>query len=136
MEKQLLYSPIQDFGDVKLILSRARHLVNPAELFQLAPHTADRSEHLAIQRKLVNAPRVGIGTVKILRRTGRNTDCPRRAWRHGGVRSRGIRIRWVTHPHMNNRWYRHIDLDLAQESSIRIEHLNAAIASIGDVDIP
>lgn len=35
IEKQLLYSPIEQFADIKFIFRRARDFVNPSELFKL-----------------------------------------------------------------------------------------------------
>src|SRR5262249_34430128 len=35
MERQLLHSPIEQFGNVELVLARTRNLVNPPELLHL-----------------------------------------------------------------------------------------------------
>ena len=68
MQNQLLHAPIQDFGDINFVLRRARDLVNPAELLQLVAHASEHADHFAVQRQLVNAARISVGAVEILRR--------------------------------------------------------------------
>jgi hypothetical protein len=49
MEQQLLNPPVQQFGDVERVLSRAGNLVNPAELLQRAPSATQDAQQLPIE---------------------------------------------------------------------------------------
>src|SRR4030095_8963403 len=87
--------------------------------------------HLSIQRQFVNTSRIGIRRIQYLVRPGCNANRPWSAVLRGcclGCRNvpLGRTYRGVE---------RHIDRDCPNEGSIRVEHLNSAVTSIGDVDI-
>src|SRR5215470_16458004 len=71
IENQLLYAPIEDFGDEQHVLGRACDFVDPAELLELLAGFAEHAQHLAIEGKLVDAARMGVGTVEYLIRRRR-----------------------------------------------------------------
>src|ERR1039458_9925686 len=56
-QDQFLRPPIQEFGNVDLILRRACHFVNPAELLGLAAGAAQNPQDFAVEREFVDAPR-------------------------------------------------------------------------------
>jgi len=66
MQDQLLDAPIEDFGREYHVFGRAGHLVDPAELLELLAGFAEHTEHLAVERELVNPSRMGIGGVENL----------------------------------------------------------------------
>src|SRR6185503_21110675 len=79
-QRELLDAPVQDLGDVQLILRGAGHFVDPAELLGLAAGFAEPSEHFPVQRQLVNAAGEGIRAIEILYSgSGSYADGPRRA---------------------------------------------------------
>src|SRR5207237_7722608 len=81
IEDQLLHAPVQDFGDVDLVLVRTGDLVHPAELLELLAGLAEPAEHgaLAVERDLVDAARISIRDERHLVLSGRDADRPRRA---------------------------------------------------------
>src|SRR6185436_6498728 len=52
-QRELLNAPIQQLGDVQLVLRRAGDLVDPAELLRLMARLAEPAEDLAVQGQLV-----------------------------------------------------------------------------------
>src|SRR2546421_7872200 len=88
IEDQLLHAPVQDFGDVDLVLVRTGDLVHPAELLELLAGLAEPAEHgaLAVERDLVDAARISIRDERHLVLSGRDADRPRRA---GGLGAAG-----------------------------------------------
>src|SRR5205823_9713558 len=130
---ELLRAPVQDLGDVQLVLRLTVNLVDPAELLRLLAGFAEHSQHGAVQRQLVDPPRKRVGDVQILRRSGRDADRPRRARRHRAARLRRIGRRADRRTRAGR--YRHRDLDLAQELAVAVEDLHAAVAAIADVDV-
>src|SRR5205085_501064 len=82
LQRQLLHAPVQELGHVDLVLAGARDLVNPAELFCLMAGLAEISEHLAVERQLVDASGIRVAAVEellALRVRRRHADGPRRA---------------------------------------------------------
>src|ERR1019366_3702971 len=134
MQGQLLQAPVEEFGDIDRVLGRAGDLVNPAEFFRLAASAAKYAQNFSFERHLVNAARKSVGRVEILRRTGRDADCPRCAGLHGAGLVFTLRG-FSAHPRLRVCGYRHVDFDFADESSVGIEDLNAPVAAIRDVDI-
>src|SRR6266481_6430460 len=87
LQRQLLHAPVEQLGDVELVLARAGDLVNPAELLRLVSRLAEPPEHLAVERQLVDAAGERVAAVQELlagcvRR--RDADGPRRALRDRG----------------------------------------------------
>src|SRR6478672_82738 len=58
VERELLHAPVVHVGDVQIVFSRARDGVNPVELLHLMARLAHSPEDLAVQRHLVNTPRL------------------------------------------------------------------------------
>src|SRR5216683_1175489 len=71
IENQLLDAPVEDFGNEQHVLGWARDFVNPAELLGLLAGFAEHAQHLAIEGELVDAARMGVGTVEHLVRRRR-----------------------------------------------------------------
>src|ERR1700677_3483388 len=116
--------------------------MNPAELLRLMAHAAKNTNHLAIQRQLVDSAWIGVGAIEILGWPGADANGPRRSVLHGSVRrSRSYRSRGcgggrgITHPHVDGGWQRYVYGDLPQICSIGIENLDAPVAAIGHVDV-
>src|SRR5215831_7403560 len=80
-QDELLHAPVQDLGDVDLVLRGTGDLVNPSELLGLLARAAEIAQHLALQAELVHAPGIGIGAVEHLVRSWRDAERPRRAGR-------------------------------------------------------
>src|SRR5215831_9928790 len=80
-QEELLHAPVQDLGDVDLVLRGTGDLVNPSELLGLLARAAEIAQHLALQAELVHAPGIGIGAVEHLVRSWRDAERPRRAGR-------------------------------------------------------
>src|SRR5262245_30612420 len=83
LEQQLLDPPVEDFGDIDLVLRRAGDLVDPAELLELLARLTHPAEHLAVERDLVDPAREGIGDEHYLVWSGRDADRPGRVRRLG-----------------------------------------------------
>src|ERR1035438_8152918 len=132
MQEQFLRPPIQELGDIDLILRRACHLVNPAELLGLAAAAAQNPEHFAVEREFVDAPRKCVGAVEILRGSGCNADGPGCAV----LRRRTLRAGLVAHPRVSVGRDGHVDSDLAQKIAFAVEDLDAPVAAIRHVDVP
>src|ERR1043166_10004939 len=63
MQDELLDAPVQNLGDEQHVFGRTRHLVNPAELLELLARRPQHTQHLAVERELVDAARIGIRAV-------------------------------------------------------------------------
>jgi len=50
MQQQLLYAPVQDFGDVDFVLGRAGDFMDPSELFRLASGLSKNTQNLPVER--------------------------------------------------------------------------------------
>src|SRR5262249_19781764 len=137
VQHQLLHAPVEQLRDIEQILRRAGDFVNPSELLKLFARFAEHAEHLAVERQLVDPAREGVGGVQHLVRPGGDAHRPGRPRHHdlvgqrvdlrdvGVVADRGLRLRIVGH----------VDSDLAQEGSLAVEHLDAAVAAVGDVEV-
>src|SRR5262245_6303962 len=53
-QHELLHAPVQDLGDIELVLGRTGDLVNPSELLGLLARAAEIAQHLALQAELVD----------------------------------------------------------------------------------
>src|SRR5262245_50176756 len=144
-QRQFLHAPVEQFSDVKFIFRGARDFVNPSKLLGLMAGLAEIAEQLAIERQLVNAARERVGEIDVLRWTAGNADGPGRARRHRSCAwsrigsQQLLDVRRRTHPRLRIRRdgrLSHVDFDLADELvRLRIDNLDAAIATIGDVDV-
>src|SRR5262249_56532071 len=105
----------------------ARDFVNPPELLELLARLAEIAEHLSIQAEFVDAAGIGIRAVEHLVRRGGDAERPRRA---RGEAAAGLQIVGEVGLVADRRLCvfieRHVDLDLALERAIAIEHLDAA----------
>src|SRR5574340_34136 len=81
-ENQLLYAPIQQFGDVEFGLRRAGHFVDPTELLELLARLPKHAQNLALQAELVDPAGITIRTEQHLMGSRCNADGPRCAGRH------------------------------------------------------
>src|SRR5262249_58466100 len=89
---------------------------------------------LAVETELIDAARPGVGAVEHLVWPRRDADGPWRARRErAGLDLRLARD--IADRRFGIRRHRHIDYDLAQEVTVVVEHLDAVIAAIGDIDI-
>src|SRR5690348_10315379 len=108
-ERNLLHAPVLRFAGIQLGLARAVDLVHPVELADLLAERSEPADHLAFEIGLVDLA-AGIGAVDellALRVRRRNAHAPRRA---------------------------HV-ADDADRVQIRIEHLDARVAAIADVNV-
>src|SRR5438094_31644 len=88
VERQLLDAPVEQLGDVELVLGRAGDLVDPSELLDFLSRLAEYAEGFALERELVDPPRHRVGAVKDLIRRRRDADRPWRARCREGIRPR------------------------------------------------
>src|SRR5262249_46132539 len=106
------------------------------ELLELLARLAEIAEHLSIQAELVDAAGIGIGAVEHLVRPGGDAERPRRAW---GETAAGLQIvgeiRLVADRGLGVFIERYGDLDLALEGAIGVEHLDAVVVKIADVNV-
>src|SRR6266699_1400131 len=139
MQHQLLHAPVEELGDVEHVLRGAGDLVDPAELLQLLPGFAEHPENLPVEAQLVHASRERVGDVEHLFRAGRDAHRPRRARHHRLRISRGLDLRHigqVADRRARLRIVRHVYRELALEPALPVEHLDAPVAAVGDVDVP
>src|ERR1700687_5880724 len=130
-EDQLLHPPVQQFGNIKFVLRGAGHLVNPAKLLGLLTGFAEYAENLPLKAKFVDAPRESIGSVQHLVRPRRDADSPRRPGRHGAGSLGGL----VADRRASVRLNRHVDRKLALKLAVTVEHLDATIPAVGNIDV-
>ena len=97
------------------------------------PLAAEDAQQLALQRQLVDAAGEGVGAVQCRLRARRDADRPRRAGREragGDLRLAGPgadrRLRVGGHGN--------VDGELAQVFTVAVEHLNAPVAAVGDIN--
>src|SRR5262249_40016583 len=115
LEHQLLDAPVQEFADDELVLRRAGDFVDPAELLGLPARAAEITQDLAIEIELVNAARIRVRAVEILRRSRRDADGPRRS---GGLRAGHVGPRLVADRRTRIGGNRHIDGELLDEGAV------------------
>ncbi len=135
MQDQFLHPPVQQLGGVDHVLRRTRQCMDPAELLELFAGLAEHPQHLAVERELVDPPRPGVRTVDHLLRSGGDADRPGRSRREGAAGHHGL-VGNLADRGPGVRWHRNVDDHLPQEFSVAIEHLDAVVAAIGDVDVP
>src|SRR5258706_6591323 len=133
MKDQLLHSPIEQLGDEDHVLRWAGDRMNPAELLQLLARLPEHAEDLSVEAELVQPPRVGIGGEQDLVRAGRDAKRPRSAGSEGALLR--VRIRLVADRGASVAVERNVDRDGAQEVAVAVEHLDAPVEAIGDVDV-
>src|SRR5438876_386994 len=131
-ENQLLYAPIQQFGDVEFGLRRARDFVDPTELLEVFAGFSEHAQDLAVQAELVDTAWVSIRAEQHLIWPRRDANRPGRAGRH----SARSRARLVADGRTGGRINGHVDGDLAQELALAVEHLDAAVTAVRHVDAP
>src|SRR5207245_2137160 len=132
VQDQFLHAPIGSLGRVYFVFRRAGKRVSAGKLPKIASGASDHPKHFAVERNLEDAPRKGtFSNKKDLIGSRRNADGIRlpndrgqaRAGGGGAIDGAGFRIR------------RHVDGKHAQELALRIEHLNAPIRAIADIQI-
>jgi len=105
--------------------------VNPAELAELLAGFAEDAEDSSVEAQLVDATGETVGTVEDLIGSGRDADGPGGAGRHRAGGGRGL----VADGRVGVGVDGDINGDLAEEFSVAVENLYAAVAAIGDVDV-
>src|SRR5258708_4044082 len=130
-ENEFLDAPVQDFSGVEFVFRGAGDFVNPAELSELLAGFAEDAENFSVERELVDAAGEAVGAVEDLTGRGRDAKGPGRARGHG-ARGRG---RLVANGGAGIGIDGNIDSDSADEFSVGIEDLDAAVATVGDVDV-
>ena len=133
-ENQLLHAPIQKLADIEFVLRRAGDFVNPAELLELLAGAAEIAQHFAVQAELVDAARdrrpsctgtdSGPGVMQMAQ--GAPGACVPVTFGPGLLPMAGTGVG------RNG----HVDGDLAKEFAVAVEHLDAAVAAVGHVDVP
>src|SRR5262245_5853009 len=132
-QHELLHAPVQDLGDVELVLGRAGDLVNPSELLGLLARAAEIAQHLALQAELVDAPGIGIGAVEHLVRPRRDAERPGRAGREAAAGLQVIgEVRLVADRRLRVLVKRHVDLDLALDVASAADRLEAPAGPLAD----
>ena len=131
-QEQLLHPPIRSLADVQLTLRGARERVRTGELSQVASRATDHPQHGAIEGNLEDSSRVGrFPHEEHLHGPGCNAErigCADRLLETfaGGCRTvdrAGRGIGW------------HIDREHALEVAVGVEHLDAMVRAIADVDV-
>ncbi len=133
MQQQLLHAPVQQFPHVDFIFRWARDFVDPSKLLHLPAGPAEHAQNFAVQADLVNAARESVRRVNHLIRSGRDANGPRRAGTHGSHQIDGRLVANDRHRVCVIEWFD--DLDIAQVFAIAIEHFNASVAAIRNVNI-
>src|ERR1051326_965142 len=135
MQQELLHAPIQNFGDVECVLVRAGDGMHPTELLELFSRAAEHPQHLAIERQLVEAAGERIGDVEHLIGRRRDAQCPWRARRHGAALFQIVRqVGLVADRRLGVGIGRNVDAQRALIFAVAVEHLDAAVVAVGDVD--
>ncbi len=124
-------APVQDFGYVEFLFGGTGDFVNPAELAGLLAGLPEHAEKFAVEAELVNAAGESVGGEENLVGRRRDADGPGSARRHCA----GILRRAIADGGTRAGADRSVDRDLAQEFSIGVEDLNAAITAVGDINI-
>ena len=119
-------APVQEFGNVEFVFGGAGDGVNPAELAKLLARLAEDAENFSVEAEFVDAAGESIGSEDDLVGARRNAESPRRAGRHGASRGGGL----VADRRARVGGGGNVNGDLAEEVSIAIENLDAAIAAI------
>src|SRR5262245_21124027 len=114
LQRQLLYAPVGDFADVELCLAPAIHLVDRSKLLDQFARRPEFTEDFAVERQLVDLAVVH-----------------RRGWiRLGGAQV----LRWARRDAGRRR--RTDGDELRLERALGVEHLDAIVATVADVDEP
>ena len=106
--------------------------MHPAELTGLLAGVTEGAQHLAVEGELVDASGHGVRAVEILRGPRRDADRPRRP---GGREGVGIGARHRAEHHVRLLQVRHVDRDDAEQRPPRVEHLDAPVRAVPDVDV-
>ena len=118
--------------------ARRLSLLQPDERRRHRSIDPDRAADLAVEPHLVDASGESIGGVEHLVRSRRDAQRPRRArclrQRAAGRFELGD-VGDFPDRRLGTRRHRHVDADLAQQVAFAVEHLDAAVAAVGDVDI-
>ena len=136
MQKQLLHAPIQQFADVDFVFRRARDFVNPSELLELLAGLAQHADNFSVQREFVDAARDKHPTRRALE-SGPGVMQIAQGAPGAIVPVDDLRAGFVAdgrHACSHNRTARLI-LIWRKKFAVAVEHLNAAVAAVGDVDI-
>src|SRR6185295_13034476 len=109
--------------------------MNPSELFRLLAGLAKNTQNFSVEGHLVNPAGERVRSIQHLIGPRSDAKHPRRAVALSTRRRiRGQRVSDCGH---GARWNRNlsIDLDLAEQLSVRIKNLDAHVAAIGHIDI-
>src|SRR5712692_457454 len=131
LEGQLLDAPVEQFSDKKLVFTWAGNFMDPAELTRLFARLAENSENLAVESQLVDAAGKSIRGIKNLVWRRCDTDGPGRAGRHRACGGGGLAADGGAGIRRNE----YVNGELAEEFSGGVENLDAAIATVSDVNI-
>src|SRR6266403_1064157 len=131
LEDKFLDAPVEEFGDVEFVFGGASDGVNPAELAELLAGLAENAENFSVEAELVDAAGESVRGEEDLVGAGRNTESPRSAGGHGSGVGSGL----VADCGAGGGGNGNVNGDLAEEFSVGVEDLDAAVAAVGDVDI-
>ncbi len=131
LERQLLDAPVQDFGHEEFGFGGAGDFVDPAEVAGLLAGLTEPSEKFPVEAEFVDAAGEGVGGEEDLIGRRCDADGPGGAGRHGAGVLRGA----IADGGARVGADRHVDRDLAQDFPVGVKDLNAAIATVGDVDV-
>ncbi len=132
MKDQLLHTPIGRLRGIHFVIRGAGQLVSAGKLFQLAAGAANDPEHFSVEGNFKNSPGESkfsneehlVGAGCNADRIGSATHCGEAlaAW--------GVSVNRMS---SGGRW--HVDGEHTQKFSIGIEHLNAPVSAIADVEV-
>src|SRR4030095_14283557 len=129
---QLLHPPVRRLGDVQLTLRGTGERVRTGKLPEVAAGATDYPQHRAVERNLEDASRVRrFPHEEHLRGTGSHAERIGRSDRLLETLAGGRRA--VDGARRGIGW--HIDREHALEVAIGVEHLNAMVRGITDVDV-
>src|SRR5260370_8351488 len=133
MEEKFLHGTVKQVCGKDYVLGWARDLVNPAKLFELFAGFAEDAQYLSFEAQLVHPPRKRVGGVEHLIGSRGDAHGP---WGTGCLRAGGVGAGFLADGRDCARIIkRHIDRDLTEEFAVAVEHLDASVATVGDVDI-
>ena len=105
--------------------------MNPAELPELFARFSEDAENFSVEREFVDASRETIGAVEDLVWPGRDANGPGRTGSHAASGGGGFVADGGAGVGIDG----NIDRELAEKFSTGVEDLDAAVATIGDVDV-
>src|ERR1043166_955226 len=128
LDHDLLHAPVVHVGDVNRVLVRARQAVRPIELAHVVARLSEHADDLSVERHLVQPPGLRIRHEQVLRRRLRHAERPRRALVGHGRRP-------VAEHRMAALVVGRVEEQEVLEVAVGVEHLDAPVAAVGDVDV-